>query len=44
MTESLQTKFLEMPQFPVDYEWVLELKYVRKERSVALSGDKILNS
>ena len=20
----------EMPQFPVDYEWVLELKYVRK--------------
>ena len=23
----------EMPQFPVDYEWVLELKYVRKEEA-----------
>ncbi len=30
----------ELPQFPVDYEWVLELKYVRKEDAEAIEQVK----
>ncbi|MBC8236271.1 AAA family ATPase [bacterium] len=30
----------EMPQFPVDYEWVLELKYVRKGEAIEMERVK----